>query len=205
LSPTANWPEVFYNGKKWRFVMRVCVYGAASSDIDQAYLKQGYILGQALAKRGWGLVFGGGTTGMMGSVVKGIESKNGQSIGVAPHFFKQDGVLHERCTQFIYTDTMRERKQTMENLSDAFIMVPGGIGTMEEFFEVLTLKQLHQLDKPICIYNIEGYFDDLHAFLEKMVQEKFLNPDGLALFLISDSIEEILDYIQANTKKEEAK
>jgi uncharacterized protein (TIGR00730 family) len=184
--------------------MRVCVYGAASSDINQAYLKQGYILGQALAKRGWGLVFGGGTTGMMGSVVKGVEAENGQSIGVAPHFFKQDGVLHENCTQFIYTDTMRERKQRMEDLSDAFIMVPGGIGTMEEFFEVLTLKQLHQLHKPICIYNIEGYFDDLHAFLEKMVQEKFLGESGLDLFYISENIDEILDYIQTNIKKEEA-
>ena len=109
--------------------MRICVYGASSNDIDQAYLNAGYELGKQMAEKKIELVFGGGATGIMGAVNRGVLENGGTSIGVAPKFFDQPGILAKDCTQFIFTNTMWERKQKMEDLADAFIMMPGGIGT----------------------------------------------------------------------------
>lgn len=174
----------------------VCVYGSSSNQIPENYLKAGYELGAAIAEKGWRLVFGGGTTGMMGAVVRGVSAKNGESTGVSPRFFDEAGVLHKECTQFLFTETMRERKAKMEDLSDAFIMTPGGIGTLEEFFEVLTLKQLRQLDKPICILNTDGCFDALNELLHTLVTDRFMSASNLDLYMISDSIDDILSYIE---------
>lgn len=182
--------------------MKICVYGASSSNISRTFLKAGFALGQAIAQRKWTLVFGGGATGMMGAVVHGAESQQGSSIGVAPRFFDEDGILHPGCTQFIWTGTMRERKEKMEQLADAFIMTPGGIGTLEEFFEVLTLKQLKQLDKPICIYNVDGCFDGLNELLHDLVCKGFMLQKCLQLYYISDDIEKIMEYIAQHEKKE---
>jgi uncharacterized protein (TIGR00730 family) len=112
-------------------------------------------LGRVLAQKGYTLVFGGGAQGLMGAAARGFKEMNGRIIGIAPTFFMNvDGVLYDQCSQFIYTETMRERKQLMEEHSDAFLVTPGGIGTFEEFFEILTLKQLGRHTKPILIYNI---------------------------------------------------
>lgn len=182
--------------------MKVCVYGASSDAIKKEFLEAGYDLGQALAKRGWSLVFGGGRTGMMGAVSRGVESLSGHTIGVAPHFFKEfDGALSTTTSEFIFTDTMRQRKEKMEKLSDGFIMSAGGIGTFEEFFEILTLKQLGQLHKPICIFNTDGYYDDLHNMLKEIAKENFMADSCLSLFYISSSIEDILNYIEENAEK----
>ena len=102
----------------------------------------------------------------MGAAVKGVQAKGGYSLGVAPHFFDKPGILHDSCNEFIFTDTMRQRKQIMEERSDAFITVPGGIGTFEEFFEILTLRQLNRHHKPIAVFNINGYYDHLTAMID---------------------------------------
>ena len=143
--------------------MKICVYGAASSLIDEKFVDKGVKLGSKMAKRNIGLVFGGGRNGMMGAVARGIAKENGEILGISPAFFEEANaeISFENCTEFIHTETMRERKRLLEEKADAFIITPGGIGTFDEFFEILTLKQLGRHNKAICIYNIDGYFDKI--------------------------------------------
>lgn len=176
--------------------MNICVYGASSNDIRREYIETVERLGRAMARRGHGLVFGGGAQGLMGAAVRGVMEAGGKSIGVAPTFFQVDGVLFEGCTEFIPTETMRQRKEIMEQRSDAFIMTPGGIGTYEEFFEILTLKQLGRHNKPIAILNISGYFDDMIRMLRTTVSEGFMREACLGLFGVFSEPEALLDYLE---------
>ncbi len=162
--------------------MNVCVYGAASQKIHPDYLKDARQLGCLIGQAGLGLVFGGGATGMMGACAAAAQEAGGKIIGVAPRFFNQEGVLFPDCTEMIFTDTMRQRKEKMELLSEAFIMTPGGIGTMEEFFEILTLKQLGRMNKPIAVLNTKGYYDSLKDLLCHCVEQGVLEREGLELF-----------------------
>ncbi len=178
--------------------MNICVYGASSSIIDQIYLDTSYQLGETLAEKGHTLVFGAGKYGMMGACADGALAHGGKVIGVTPRFFLPDGVIHEHCTELILTDTMRERKKAMEDNSDGFIVLPGGVGTFEEFFEILVGRQLAQHAKPIAILNIAGYFDGLLAYLHEITDKMFVNPRAFDLFLVSDDIEETVEYIANN-------
>lgn len=179
--------------------MNICLYGASSALISEKYISATEKLGREMAKRGHSLIFGGGANGLMGAAARGVHSENGKIIGVAPSFFNVDGVLFEDCTEFIYTDTMRQRKEIMENRSDAFIMTPGGPGTFDEFFEIFTLRQLGRHTKPIAIFNIDGYYDNLLALFKKTAAEKFMLDDTLNLCYFSDNTEDLLYYIE-NTK-----
>ena len=176
--------------------MEICVYGASSNAIRPAYLEAGESLGRLMAGRGHGLVFGGGAQGMMWAVARGVTAGGGRITGIAPSFFQVDGVLYERCTEFFYTETMRQRKQLMEDRSDAFIMTPGGIGTYEEFFEILTLKQLGRHNKPIAVLNVAGYFDDLRRLLETTVRESFMQAACLELCRSFTDPAALLDYLE---------
>ena len=139
--------------------MKICVFGASSAHIDQIYIKNVEELGEKLAKRGHSLVFGAGGTGLMGAAARGFKRGGGRIVGVVPTFFRDDGAeqLYGECDEVIYPETMRERKAIMEDLADIFVVVPGGIGTLEELFEVLTLKQLNRHHKGIVIDEINGY------------------------------------------------
>lgn len=176
--------------------MKICVYGAASNEIDRSFLYAGEMLGREMGKRNHTLVFGGGASGLMGAAARGIKEENGYIIGIAPSFFNVDGILYENCDEFHYTDTMRERKKMMEEESDAFIVTPGGIGTFEEFLEILTLKSLDRHNKPIAILNTNGYYDNLLKFLEDGVKLNFLKQGNLDLYFVSDNVCEILGYIE---------
>lgn len=175
--------------------MNICVYGASSNNIDKIYINDGERLGEVMAQNEHTLIFGGGQTGLMGAVVRGVTKLGGKSIGIAPTFFDIPGILFEECTEFIFTDTMRERKDLMEKKADAFIMTPGGIGTMEEFFEIYTLKQLKQHNKPIGILNTEGYYDDLINMLRNTANKGFLAHECLDLFVVSDDPEILLQLL----------
>ncbi len=178
--------------------MNIAVYGAASSLIDKSYKEAGRDLGRKIVDRGHGLVFGGGANGMMGSVAEGVNEKNGYILGVVPEFFKEAGseVSFKKCTEYIYTETMRERKKIMEERCDAFIISPGGIGTFDEFFEILTLKQLGRHNKAIAIYNINGFYDEIASALHRCVVEKFITDDCAELCKVFDDADEMLDYIE---------
>lgn len=177
--------------------MNICVYGASSTTIDKSYIDAGELLGEEMAKRNIGLVFGGGANGLMGAAARGEHCYGGRIIGIAPEFFNVDGILYEHCTEFIYPENMRERKMKMEELSDAFIITPGGIGTFDEFFEILTLKQLNRHNKPIAILNTNGYYNSLQKFIQNGIDNNFMNEECKKLYFISDSPAELLDYIEA--------
>nr|WP_316621303.1 TIGR00730 family Rossman fold protein [uncultured Ruminococcus sp.] len=175
--------------------MNICVYGAASKSIDAKFTDAGYDLGLKLAKRGHGLVFGGGNGGMMGAVARGAHDSGAHIIGIAPSFFNIDGVLYPHSDEVIYTETMRQRKQKMEDMSGAFIVTPGGIGTFEEFFEILTLKQLARTDKPLVILNTAGYYDSMLMMMRHSIENNFLTASTMGLIFVADTPDEALDYI----------
>lgn len=178
--------------------MFICVYGAASSLIDKSYIEAGEELGRRIAKRGHRLVFGGGNNGMMGAVARGVTEENGVTVGVIPKFFQDAGaeISYDKCTEYIFTETMSERKQFLEYTANAFIITPGGIGTFDEFFQVLTLKQLGRHNKPMVIFDINGFYDEFAMALQKMVEQKFITDDCAQLCKVCTDIDEIFDYIE---------
>lgn len=178
--------------------MNICVFGAASNEIDKSYIDAVEKLGEILAERGHTLVFGAGGNGLMGAAARGVYKREGKIYGVIPEFFRNENIeeIFSDCSKLIYTETMAERKAKMEDLADAFIIVPGGIGTFEEFFQVLTLKQLGRHTKPIAIYDINGYYKKLEEFLEISMKEKFIKDNCKILYLYSDSADEVIEYIE---------
>lgn len=182
--------------------MNICIYGASSSVIAGVYINSVEILGFKLAKRGHNLVFGGGTHGLMGAAARGVKSGGGKIIGVVPEFLASGGVIYKDCDEIIYTETMRERKAVMESKADAFVITPGGPGTLDEFFEILTLKQLGRHSKPIAVLNTCGYYDNLIKQLESSVHKHFISPDNLKLFAVFESQDKLLDYLETNPTAE---
>ncbi len=176
--------------------MKICVYGAASDDIARVFIDEGERLGALIAERGHELVYGGGATGMMGAVSRGVKSAGGRVTGIAPEYFNEPGVLFEGCDEMIYTDTMRERKQLMEDRSNAFIMTPGGIGTYEEFFETLTLAAIGRHKKPIAILNVAGYFNWVDELIDSTVKQGFAAKDIYGCFNTFADPVELLDYLE---------
>ena len=182
--------------------MNICVYGASSNDIHQDYLQAGKELGRAMAKRGHTLIFGGGDTGLMGAVARGVHEGGGKVVGIVPKFFDIEGILYPYCDELRFTKTMRERKEALEKASDGFLVTPGGIGTMDEFFEIFTLRQLDRHTKPIAMLNTNGYYTPISSLLRRMAEEKFLQPNCLQLLAISPDPEELLDFLEKNPQKD---
>ena len=176
--------------------MNICLYGAARDTVPEVYIKSIHELGRELAHRGHTMVFGGGMTGMMGAAARGVREAGGHMIGVAPRFFHTPGILVEDSGELIFTDTMRQRKQIMEDLSQAFIAVPGGIGTLDEFFEIFTLRSLGQHGKPVALYNVNGYFDELIAFLKKAEAETFIGPELWDCISIFTDLDSLFSYLE---------
>lgn len=175
----------------------ICVYGASSTAIDKAFLNAAYDLGAEIARRGYGLVFGAGNTGVMGAAARGAHSAQGQVTGILPTFMAEiPDIAYEDCDQLILTETMRERKQMLEDLSDAYVAAPGGIGTLEEFFEILVLKQLQRQNKPLVLLNTQDYYRPLIALLEACVREKFSGPSIMGLFGVASTPAAAVLYIE---------
>ncbi len=180
-------------------VLKICVYGASSQSIEPKYIEPVRELGREIARRGHSLVFGGGGTGLMGAVANGVHDEQGEILGIVPKFFVEEGVetLCDFCTKRIEPETMRERKQLMEESADAFVAVPGGIGTFEELFEILTLKQLCRHNKPIALYNIFGYYEELDAMLAKAVEKGFVRPYCRDLYHLTNNIPDLFTYLES--------
>ena len=133
----------------------------------------------------------------MGAAARGAKSEGGRLIGVAPRFFDEPGILYEGCDEMIFTETMSERKKAMEDMSDAFVTLPGGIGTFEEFFEALTLKQLGRHAKAMAVLNTNGYYDAMETMLQRAVDEEFFTPDGKALYAMFTDVDRLAAYIES--------
>lgn len=180
--------------------MNICVFGAASNDIDKFYITEVEKMGQALAERGHSLIFGAGCNGVMGAAARGFAKGGGKVTGVVPGFFKETmaEVIALDCDELIYTETMQERKKTMEDMADAFIIAPGGVGTFDEFFEVLTLKQLGRHTKPIAVYSLNDYYTPLEAMLENAIKGHFLTEDCKSIYRFAYSLKELVEYIETD-------
>ncbi len=178
--------------------MNICLYGSSSDLIDEIFLSEAETLGRRIALRGHTLIYGAGGEGVMGAAARGVTAAGGALIGIVPSFLDLGTNLFDDCTELIRTDDMRRRKSLMEEHADAFIVMPGGVGTFDEFFEILTLKQLGRHGKPIAVYNINGYFDELRQILDKAIRMRFMkeNCRGLCAFFTAQA--PLLDYLESS-------
>ena len=174
----------------------ICVYCGSSDDVPAIYLEAARSIGTALAQRGYTLVYGGGSTGLMGTVADAVLVHGGNAIGVIPEQFHTPKLRHHRLDRLEVTPNMHARKARMAELADAFIALPGGYGTLEEFFEILTWAQIGLHTKPIGLFNFRGYYDNLLTFIGHARQEGFIFPEHEALFVHADDAEHLLDALE---------
>ncbi|MDR1739191.1 MAG: TIGR00730 family Rossman fold protein [Bacteroidales bacterium] len=175
---------------------RVTVFCGSSLGTENIYEQKAALLGQALAKRKVELVYGGAKVGLMGAVANGVLNEGGKVTGVIPNFLKLKELVHEDLTELIVVDNMHERKAKMSELCDGVIALPGGFGTLEELFEMLTWAQLGLHKKPIAILNINGFYDSLNAFIQTMVDKGFVKEENQQMILMSENIDELLDKME---------
>jgi hypothetical protein len=155
-------------------VASVCVYCSSSDAIDDRYPPVADALGRGLARRGHTLVYGGGSVGLMGTVARGVHAEGGRVVGVIPASLRErEGIAYELADELVVTQSLHERKKKMVARADAFAILPGGFGTLEEFLEVLTLKQLGNHQRPIVLVNTDGFFDPLLAFFRRLYDDRF--------------------------------
>lgn len=174
----------------------ICVYSASSDVIPAEYMDVASDLGRQMARRGYTLIYGGGAIGLMGAVARAVHDEGGTVVGVIPEFMLDWGVAYENSDELIVTRDMRERKATMESMSDAFIALPGGFGTLEEMLEIITLKQLGRHSKPIAFLNALGFYDCLHSTFEHMYAERFAKPEYRDLYRFSPDAADVLWYVE---------
>ncbi|MDZ4681687.1 MAG: TIGR00730 family Rossman fold protein [Saprospiraceae bacterium] len=170
----------------------ITVFCGSNSGTDPVFTNQAFALGKTLAQLNIRLVYGGAKIGMMGAVAEGVLSAGGKVIGVIPWFLRKKEVAHENLTELIVVESMHERKMKMHELSDGVIALPGGFGTLEELFEMLTWAQLGLHQKPIGILNIAGFYDALCAQIQTMSDQEFLKESNQKMLLVSDRIEDLL-------------
>ncbi len=169
---------------------RICVFGASSSKIAEKYFDAARRVGELLGEAGADMVFGGGDAGLMGAAARGVHKKGGKVFGVIPEKLNIPGIAYEACDELIVTPTMHVRKATMEQMSDGFIVLPGGFGTLEEVLEVVTLKQLGYLDAPIVLLDQDGFYSALIAQFRHCMQEGFTDPAYASLYFAAPTPEE---------------
>ena len=170
--------------------MKLTVFCASSGQVAPQYLEDARRVGEIIGEQGHVLINGAGCTGLMEATADGCLAKGGQAIGVIPQFMIEKNWQHRGMTELVITETMGERKDYMMRESDACIALPGGVGTLEELFEIVTLKQLGRYDKPIVILNTAGYYDDLLHFIQHIVDEKFMHAIYTQLWKVADTPEE---------------
>ncbi|MDX2361839.1 MAG: TIGR00730 family Rossman fold protein [Crocinitomicaceae bacterium] len=171
---------------------RITVFCGARTGTGNVFIEQATALGKTLAKQDIELVYGGADLGLMGAVANGALNEKGIVIGVLPSFLQTREIAHQNLTELIIVKSMHERKTKMNDLCDGIIALPGGFGTLEELFEILTWVQLGLQNKPIGILNIEGYFDSLIIFIQTMVTKGFLREVDENLLIVSDNIDDLL-------------
>jgi hypothetical protein len=172
---------------------RIAVYCGSSFGTGANFKAQATLLGQTLAKRDIGLVYGGANVGLMGAVADGVLQAGGKVIGVLPDFLRSKEIAHGGLTQLILVESMHERKTKMNELCDGVIALPGGFGTMEEFFEMLTWAQLGLHQKPVALLNTDHFYDALLTFVQTMVDKGFLKEINRTMLLVSHDIDDLLD------------
>ena len=177
-------------------IRSVTVYCSSSSSVPRVYFDAAAELGGAIARQGWVLVYGGNAVGCMGVLADAARAQRGKVIGVTPQVLVDKGISDEKCDELIVTTGMRERKALLEARGDAFVTLPGGLGTFEEIFEIIVGRQLGYHDKPIVLLNVAGYYDPLLAMLDHGIEQRFIKPAGRELIHVAVSVGEALDYLR---------
>jgi uncharacterized protein (TIGR00730 family) len=172
---------------------RVCIFCGSSPGGQPAYVEAARQVGALLAHRGLGLVYGGGRVGLMGAVADAALAEGGEVIGVIPSSLAQKEIAHESLTEMRVVNSMHERKAQMAELSDCFLALPGGFGTLDEFFEVVTWAQIGIHNKPCGLLNVAGYFDPLLALVDHALAERFVRPEHRSLILTDSDPALLLD------------
>jgi cytokinin riboside 5'-monophosphate phosphoribohydrolase len=175
----------------------LCVYCSSSDRLDPKYATAATELGREMVAREWGLVYGGGKTGLMGATARAVKVNGGRVIGVIPEFMKAKELAFDEADELVTVITMRERKLLMETRADAFVALPGGWGTLEEIMEILTLRQLDVVKKPCVLLNQDGFYDPLLQLFERMLRDGFFKASNMDLFRVATSVPEIFTQIEA--------
>lgn len=174
-------------------IRAVCVFCGSQPGAKPAYLQAARELGAQLARRDWNVVYGGGHVGMMGALADSTLAAGGRVIGVIPEHLMRPEVAHQALTELLIVDSMHTRKRIMASRSDAFIVLPGGYGTFEEMFEMVTWRQLQLHAKPVGLINVDGYFDHLLAFLQHASEQEFIRPQHRSLLSVGASTSSLLE------------
>jgi uncharacterized protein (TIGR00730 family) len=180
--------------------MRVCVYAASSERCDPAYQAAARRLGEVLAENGCTVVHGGGAVGLMGALADGALARGGRVIGIIPRFMTDVEWQHRGIADLEIVEDMRERKHRLLTGSDAVVALPGGCGTLEELFEAITLKRLGIYFNPIVLVNTRNFYAPLHAFMQQVIHERFMNTEHAAMWSLVDAPEQVLERIRATPK-----
>lgn len=175
---------------------KIAVYCGASKGNDPSYIKEAYQLGKYMAEQGYGLVFGAGSIGIMGAIQDGVLDHGGTAIGVMPKMLDEKEITSTKLSELILVDSMHERKHKMAELADGFVMAPGGAGSLEEFFEMYSWAQIGIHQKPIAVFNINGFFDPLQTLLNHMIDEGFIDAKYKKLAPLCDSKETLFDTLK---------
>ncbi|MCC5942621.1 MAG: TIGR00730 family Rossman fold protein [Balneolaceae bacterium] len=173
--------------------MNICVYCGSSSGNDPSVNEAAEKFGKLMAEQGHQLVYGGSSLGVMGTLANSVMKHGGKVTGVIPHGLFRKEVAHQGITKLITVQDMHERKSTMANLSDAFVALPGGFGTLEELFEIITWNQIGIINKPVTIFNHNGFYDKLIAMIDHAFETGFIRPENRSILNVAQSIEEILE------------
>lgn len=180
----------------------LCVYCSSSDAVDPSFVESARTMGAEMARRGYGLVYGGTTVGLMGALARSVHSHGGRVVGIIPEAIHAMGIGNDLADELIVTPGMRERKAAMEARADGFIALPGGFGTLEELFEVTTLKQLKYHTKPIVILNAGGFYDPLVSLFEHIYQQRFAKPVYRQLYHVAATPAEAMEYLSSYTPPE---
>ncbi|MFI4859800.1 MAG: TIGR00730 family Rossman fold protein [Phycisphaerales bacterium JB063] len=169
----------------------ICVYCSSSDHIDPAFRAPAKRLGQLIAEHGDRLVYGGGSVGLMGDCARAVHEHGGKVVGVIPESLTQAEVAYHNADELIVTQTMRERKQIMDDKADAFVVLPGGFGTLEELAEILVLKILNYTDRPLIVVNPDGFYDPLVTLFQHFVDHGFAKPKHLAMVTFVNDVDAV--------------
>jgi uncharacterized protein (TIGR00730 family) len=182
-------------------IRAVTVYCSSSNHVPDVYRRAAAELGRAIAREGWTLVYGGNCVGCMGALANGAREAGGKVLGISPQLMVDEGIGDDKCDEYIVTADMRARKALLEQRGDAFITLPGGIGTFEEYFEILVGRVLDFHRKPIVLLNVAGYYDPLEAMIEHGIEHRFIRPHAREAYFLAATVDEAIQYLRNHAGK----
>jgi len=177
-------------------IKAITVYCSSSKSLASVYYDAGRELGRAIAENGWKLVYGGNNIGLMGVLADAVRDGGGKVVGITPKLFCDKGLDDKACDELVVTDGMRDRKAILEERGEAFIAMPGGLGTFEEIFEIIVGKQLGFHNKPIVLLNIDGYWSPLLELIDRAIDQNFIKPKARELFYVTSTVADAITHLR---------